>query len=354
LEVPGAFSNPFHLPAAIPLRAAVRYSNDGPADNITVRVDDQDLGSFSTVSTGGGGHGWNIFASSPLLGPAPVAAGAHTLGLEVTATDFYGVEPDVIKLHGPLESGTFTAYGVAEQLPWVDMDAVNELFRIARFDLYGDGKPSLFHLRLGMCDAFNLEIAEALTGHGLTGSESSILRNAGPWSNQTGFAIDHGPAAMTITNSMVRGLFQSLFVKNAGVSSALAVLFPAAETPYEQWTLDHFGSLAIPDAAPGADPDFDGVGNLVEYATGGDPHEPAAVRVSASRVGGDVVLSMPADLGATVSIAPEFSLDLQKWLPASAIGRQAGRNGAGIVTMEWRLPAEGAAAFYRLRVTASP
>jgi hypothetical protein len=354
LETPGVFSTPFNLPATIPLRAVVRYSNDGGPDNLTVRADSQSLGAFTTVSTGGGGHGWNIFANSLPLGPATVSAGAHTLELEVASTDFYGVEPDVIKLYGPLESGTFTAYGVAEQLPWADMDAVNELFRLASFDLNGDGKPPLFQLRLGMSDAFQLEIAEALTGHGLTGTESFILRNAGPWSNQTGFAIDLGPTALTISNSMMRGLFQSLFAKNAGVAAALTALFPTTKSPFGQWTLDHFGSTTEPAAAPDADPDHDGSCNLIEYATGGDPRQASPVQAAVSRQDAEVVLSLPVDLAAVVNIAPEMSLDLQQWTAIASTARRVGQSGGGIVTMEWRVPSDAASAFFRLRATVNP
>ncbi len=47
-------------------------------------------------------------------------------------------------------------------------------------------------------------------------------------------------------------------------------------TPYQQWQIEYFGSIADPDAAPDADPDGDGTPNAVEFRLGLDPKDGSA------------------------------------------------------------------------------
>lgn len=95
-------------------------------------------------------------------------------------------------------------------------------------------------------------------------------------------------------------------------------------TPLEIWTNAHFGSpLPTGDAAPTADPDADGLSNLVEYAIGTDPKvaspaptaeivTDAGSRYFALHVARD---ARHADLSYTV----EASADLQTWTSADLV-----------------------------------
>ncbi len=50
--------------------------------------------------------------------------------------------------------------------------------------------------------------------------------------------------------------------------------------PFAQWQVAHFGSATAANSAPGDDPDFDGIVNLLEYILGGIPAGPGAANTS--------------------------------------------------------------------------
>lgn len=73
----------------------VVYTNDGKSDIITVRVNDQDFGSFVTRSRSNHGYLWNQPVSSGKLENVTLlSAGGHTVKLVATAVDKYGIEID--------------------------------------------------------------------------------------------------------------------------------------------------------------------------------------------------------------------------------------------------------------------
>jgi alpha-tubulin suppressor-like RCC1 family protein len=152
------------------------------------------------------------------------------------------------------------------------------------------------------------------------------------------------------------------FMAAATGSSAFHVLapaaLPAAATPAQPlvsvvtpatlaaWRTLHFGradSAGI--AADDADPDADGVANLVEFAFGLDPRRPDATRLPAATVSGDhLVLEFTPrpDLDG-LTIRASASRDLRVWspLPDEGVPPQ----------QRFRLPLEGAQGFLRLEVT---
>ncbi|MCC5804962.1 MAG: hypothetical protein JJU00_01420 [Opitutales bacterium] len=91
-------------------------------------------------------------------------------------------------------------------------------------------------------------------------------------------------------------------------------------TPLQQWRQTHFGTMEnAGDAADGADPDGDGIPNLVEYALGGDPMEPFSAALPErgyAVVDGENYLTLsvqrdPEAAGVVWSI--EVSPDLASW-----------------------------------------
>jgi len=79
---------------------SVRYSNDNlntrPGEQVQVIVDDTPLDRFTAQDTGDSGYGWNVFVTTDPLGPIYLWPGEHTIQIEVTGGDTYGVEIDVI------------------------------------------------------------------------------------------------------------------------------------------------------------------------------------------------------------------------------------------------------------------
>lgn len=95
---------------------------------------------------------------------------------------------------------------------------------------------------------------------------------------------------------------------------------PVAGTPLEIW-LDSFG-LAGADRLPGADPEYDGVSNLIEYVTGGNPNLADSGNLPEGEVIGDnlVVSFERPDSVSGVAIRFEASSDLSSWPDVFTVG----------------------------------
>jgi|GEM_PF-1365657 NPCBM/NEW2 domain. len=148
-----------------------------------------------------------------------------------------------------------------------------------------------------------------------------------------------------------------------------ARLIPAPPTPRQLWTSDHFGDEAgDPDiAGPLADPDGDGLPNLLEYAFDTDPRTAdtghAFPRIDTLLANGQTYLTLTfprrAAVDAGVSYLVEESPDLASWTALELAPRLVGPpsdlgNGLELVTVRGDIPlGAGTRAFLRLRVTAT-
>jgi hypothetical protein len=126
-----------------------------------------------------------------------------------------------------------------------------------------------------------------------------------------------------------------------------------ALSPLEQWRQTAFGSPADSGAgADAADPDHDGLPNLIEYALGTDPRQPDAASPLTFGLAGDhLVMSFHriADPSLTYAVEATDSLVPAGWSPIwSSTGAN---NTAGLVEVTDPLATGGATTrFLRLSV----
>jgi hypothetical protein len=152
-----------------------------------------------------------------------------------------------------------------------------------------------------------------------------------------------------------------------GISQPQKLVFEVRGNPasYAAWSAGYFFPEQLDDpeiGGPNADPDDDGLCNLLEQALTGDPWQPSpeiAPAVSMTTQGGVryPALTFTRRAGeASPPVAVQFSNDLVTWdLPA--VQENSLDNGDGTVTESWRSAAPAVAGqriFGRLKVTAVP
>jgi T5SS/PEP-CTERM-associated repeat protein len=84
------------------------------------------------------------------------------------------------------------------------------------------------------------------------------------------------PARVTIDYTGTPGWSNAVVVQVGNTIVLTNLTAPAVPTPFQNWQTIHFGSTTDPLAAPGADPDGDGIINLFEYAFFSGPNDPAS------------------------------------------------------------------------------
>jgi hypothetical protein len=95
--------------------------------------------------------------------------------------------------------------------------------------------------------------------------------------------------------------------------------------PYRDWAALWFGDPGAADAAPGADPDRDGLDNTGEFALGGGPLDASSTPLPvAAAVGGVVTLDFTPAAGTGVGIEAQASADLSTWSPAASLPAAGG------------------------------
>lgn len=76
----------------------LRFSNDGPSDNVTFFVDGIPIGSFETFAFTDWGRMWNVFQNSgPVGSSVTIHPGNHELNISISESDNYGVEFDSLQ-----------------------------------------------------------------------------------------------------------------------------------------------------------------------------------------------------------------------------------------------------------------
>jgi hypothetical protein len=90
----------FTAPAAGRYGITAAYSNDnfGSLEKVQFLLDGTPAGAFDAQDTGDIGAGWDVFLTTGSLAVVDVAEGTHTLAVQVSGGDGYGVEIDVVRL----------------------------------------------------------------------------------------------------------------------------------------------------------------------------------------------------------------------------------------------------------------
>ena len=272
---------PFDLGSTASYDVAIRYSNDGPLDTISLQLDGVGIGQVVTNDTrppgAPPGSGWNVFVTSSPTGAPPLASlapGHHALTLSVPQSDPYGVELDFVSLapkpaSRPLELGTVTVYGVGSSIVHVPDEAVPGLWESQRL--------GLLHPRFGFADAFNLDINDAATPGCVDPVAPTVLRTTGRWKKFTGFAIDLGPMLALIDNYLEDQFVPKLFMSDPAVRAVLPTLFPNAATPSSTPTRTATNTptlTSMPTATPTSTPTH----TTTATATSTSTHTPTSTR----------------------------------------------------------------------------
>ena len=92
------------------------------------------------------------------------------------------------------------------------------------------------------------------------------------------------------------------------------------DKPFDAWRFARFSTAELSDSSISgetADPDHDGIPNLIEYALGLNPKSPDHLPVTLADVGGYLAITSPKSASATdVTWSAETSGDLKSWSPA--------------------------------------
>jgi fibronectin-binding autotransporter adhesin len=188
----------------------------------------------------------------------------------------------------------------------------------------------------------------------VTGAGNFSAVNAGSWRLFNYSGTLSGELAIGTGPSLPLGYGWAIDTTTAGQVN-LVVVQVAIPSPLRAWRQLYFNTDANEgSAADSADPDGDGIVNLVEFALGGDPTQAGDALWSVAQVGNDLVLSYELNEAALadVEVVAQWASDLVggEWSSVGvtdALVSQAG----GIQTREARVEATGDRKFMRLRVT---
>jgi hypothetical protein len=164
----------------------------------------------------------------------------------------------------------------------------------------------------------------ALAGSDYTAVSGTLSWAAGDLTSRT-FTI---PILPNAASEGIETLFLELTNPTgiAVVTAASTATLAITETPFDAWRVARFGVAALsPDTAENADPDHDRLANLLEYATGTNPLDPASAAPPHLFAGSHLTLAftrIPAatDLAYTVQV----SSDLQTWFDGSTYASTGG------------------------------
>ena len=123
-----------------------------------------------------------------------------------------------------------------------------------------------------------------------------------------------------------RAQFTCIVSNYGGTTTTSAATLSVFATGIEVWQFDFFGTNAnAGSAADDADPDSDGLKNIIEYALGSNPLLSNAAAAPVAAISGGSLsmnITQPADVGG-VTYGAEWSANFLDWYPISDAGSGA-------------------------------
>ncbi len=187
------------------------------------------------------------------------------------------------------------------------------------------------------------------TLHSYTDTNAVSSNLSGTVSTDNSPGTDYSPLSTLVTaasNTAFRGV---TFVPGA----------PTAYTHQQQWRFTNFGSYdSLASAADSADPDGDGLNNLLEYALGLNPNASGTLPASLVLNGANLEYSYTRSTGArengiTYQVEWSESLAVGSWSTAT-VTQQITSNQGALETVNASMPAgSGGKRFLRLKVVAA-
>jgi hypothetical protein len=183
---------------------------------------------------------------------------------------------------------------------------------------------------VGLTNACTVGVQNAARSQGLQAAFNQPYLQSGmavrftptPWlapANNAGFvprwSADTVKLALAPSGLPAGTYTASLLVKTADSALPVTVLPVTLNilSPIDQWRLTNFGTfINSGDAGDGADPDHDGLVNLIEYALGRDPHSPDPYPLAFSLQAGQLTLTYrrPHPAPVDISYVPEVTGNL--------------------------------------------
>jgi hypothetical protein len=138
-----------------------------------------------------------------------------------------------------------------------------------------------------------------------------------------------------VVNFDAAGTYTLRLAASDGMVTTFADVEVTVELNFGSWAAN--SGLAGADADPGADPDGDGVYNLIEYALNGDPStKELSALVTLGQAANKPTLSFTLLDAAAVNIVAESSYDLNSWTPVAEYSATTGawaESGASVSEM---------------------
>ncbi len=188
--------------------------------------------------------------------------------------------------------------------------------------------------------------ADSTRWHQLSGPAAAVFADA-----------EVAPATVTFPAAGVYRLQLSASNALAETSATLEVSVVSPPSALDQWLSLHFGSPSNPeDAGMLADPDHDGIPNLIEFATGGNPAISSRAAFGLAKQGAVLEFTYPRSHAAVADgfhFAVEWSNGLADGWTVTGVSESPVPDSDNGTTLLWKatVPAGATSRFVRLRVS---